>query len=67
MPSGIQSVSPGRENTVAYIRSRTEERTGYQASEGFRPSVDLGCDFVMVYGTDSTMPARSAKGAPESG
>ena len=58
MPSGIQSVSPGRENTMAYIRSRTEERTGYQASEGFRPSVDLGCDFVMVYGTDSTMPAR---------
>lgn len=43
---------------MAYIRSRTEERTGYQASEGLRPSVDLCCDFVMVYGTDDTMPAR---------
>lgn len=43
---------------MAYIRNRTEERTGYQASEEFRPSVDLGCDFVMVYGTDDTMSAR---------
>ncbi len=43
---------------MAYIRSKTEELTGYQASGTFRPSVDLGCDFVMVYGIDDTMPER---------
>ena len=35
---------------MAYIRNKKEELTGYQASGDFRPSVDLQCDFVMVYG-----------------
>ena len=43
---------------MGYIRNKTEELTGYQASGEFRPSVDLGCDFVMVYGIDDTMPER---------
>lgn len=46
---------------MAYIRDKSEELTGYQAGEEFRPSVDLGCDFVMVYGTDDTMPERIAQ------
>ena len=43
---------------MAYIRKNTEELTGYQESRPLRPSIDLMCDFVMVYGTDDTMPAR---------
>lgn len=43
---------------MAYIRDKAEELTGYQASEAFRPSVDLECDFVMVYGIDDSMPER---------
>ena len=43
---------------MAYIREKTEELTGYQAGERLRPSVDLDCDFVMVYGIDDTMPER---------
>lgn len=43
---------------MAYIRDKAEELTGYQAGEAFRPSVDLGCDFVMVYGIDDSMPER---------
>ena len=43
---------------MAYIREKTEELTGYQAGGRFRPSVDLDCDFVMVYGIDDTMPER---------
>ena len=46
---------------MAYIRNRTEELTGYQAGEPFRPSVDFGCDFVMVYGIDDSMPERIRK------
>lgn len=43
---------------MAYIRNKTEELTGYQARGEFRPSIDLQCDFVMVYGIDDTMPER---------
>ena len=43
---------------MAYIRSPQEELTGYQEHAPFRPSIDLRCDFVMVYGTDSSMPDR---------
>ncbi len=43
---------------MAYIRSNTEELTGYQESSPLRPATDLMCDFVMVYGTDETMPQR---------
>ena len=43
---------------MAYIRENTEELTGYQESRPFKPTIDLMCDFVMVYGTDDTMPDR---------
>lgn len=43
---------------MSYIRKNTEELTGYQESRPFKPSIDLMCDFVMVYGTDGTMPER---------
>ena len=43
---------------MAYIRKNTEELTGYQEHSPFRPSIDLMCDFVMVYGIDDTMPQR---------
>lgn len=43
---------------MGYIRQKNEELTGYQAGGEFRPSVDLQCDFVMVYGIDETMPER---------
>lgn len=43
---------------MAYIRDRSEERTGYQIS-GFPPdSVDNHCDFVMVYGLNETTLER---------
>ena len=43
---------------MAYIRDKKEELTGYQAGDRYRESVDLQCDFVMVYGIDPTMPDR---------
>lgn len=43
---------------MAYIRKNTEELTGYQEARPLRPSTDLMCDFVMVYGTDESMPER---------
>ncbi len=43
---------------MAYIRSKREERTGYQERRDLIPSIDFQCDFVMVYGTDATMPDR---------
>lgn len=43
---------------MAYIRDKREELTGYQAGDPYRESVDLQCDFVMVYGIDPTMPER---------
>ncbi len=43
---------------MAYIRSRREERTGYQERRELIPSIDFQCDFVMVYGTDPSMPER---------
>ena len=43
---------------MAYIREKTEELTGYQERRPLKPSIDLMCDFVMVYGTDETMPER---------
>lgn len=47
-----------RERKMAYIRDKKEELTGYQAGDPYRESVDLQCDFVMVYGIDPTMPER---------
>ena len=43
---------------MAYIRPRTEELTGFQDSAPYRKSTDFATDFVMVYGTDDTMPRR---------
>ena len=48
----------GREKKWHISEIKKEELTGYQASGDFRPSVDLQCDFVMVYGIDDTMPDR---------
>lgn len=43
---------------MAFIRSKTEERTGYQIG-GFPPdSVDNQCDFVMVYRLDESYQDR---------
>ena len=38
-------------------RKRGIDRLSGKAGE-IRPSVDLGCDFIMVYGIDPTMPER---------
>ena len=43
---------------MAYIRSPREELTGYQEHAPFSPSIDLRCDFVMVYGIDRNMEER---------
>ncbi|MGI6174063.1 MAG: hypothetical protein ACOYI8_09250 [Christensenellales bacterium] len=43
---------------MAYIRDNTEELTGYQESRPLKPSIDLMCDFVMVYGINESMPDR---------
>lgn len=43
---------------MGYIRDKKKELTGYQEHAPYHPSIDLQCDFVMVYGTDSTMPER---------
>ncbi len=37
---------------------RSEERTGVQVGDPYRPTVDIQCDFVMVYGIDEKMPER---------
>ncbi|MBE6731371.1 MAG: hypothetical protein E7564_06760, partial [Ruminococcaceae bacterium] len=41
---------------MAYIRDRKEELTGYQHGGGYMPEIDLGNDFVMVYGIGPDMP-----------
>ncbi len=46
---------------MAYQRSVREELTGYQEYKPFQPSIDLRCDFVMVYGIDPGMPERIRK------
>ncbi|MFV0502411.1 MAG: hypothetical protein ACK5LT_00340 [Lachnospirales bacterium] len=43
---------------MGYIRNKTEEVTGYQEAAPYTSTIDLQCDFVMVYGTDETMPKR---------
>ena len=45
---------------MAYIRSRTQELTGYQTSSPYRKTIDFANDFVMVYGIGKTMPQRVA-------
>ncbi|MDF2540762.1 MAG: hypothetical protein K0S47_480 [Herbinix sp.] len=46
---------------MAYIRERSQELTGYQESAPWQPNTDVQCDFVMVYGIDSSMPERVQK------
>lgn len=43
---------------MAYIRDKSCEFTGYQERAPYNPNIDIQCDFVMVYGTDKTMPKR---------
>ncbi|MCR5264173.1 MAG: hypothetical protein K6D94_09890 [Clostridiales bacterium] len=43
---------------MAFIHDRSLEKTGYQESGHYRGNIDVGCDFVMVYGTGSDMPER---------
>ncbi len=43
---------------MAYIRNKTEERTGYQSGAPLIDSIDNKCDFVMVYRIDSTTAER---------
>jgi hypothetical protein len=39
-------------------RTRDTERTGFQEGSPYNEKIDLQTDFVMVYGIDSSMPAR---------
>ena len=41
-----------------FIRSRTQERTGYQNSAFPVDSIDNQCDFVMVYGLNESTEQR---------
>ncbi|MCQ2476436.1 MAG: hypothetical protein MJ125_01200 [Clostridia bacterium] len=43
---------------MAYIREKTEERTGYQNGAFLTPEIDSQCDFVMVYRLDETSAER---------
>ena len=43
---------------MAFIRPKTEERTGYQNGEALHGSIDNKCDFVMVYRLNETTAER---------
>jgi hypothetical protein len=43
---------------MPFIRPRETELTGYQEAAPFHEKIDLGCDFVMVYGFNETMTER---------
>ena len=43
---------------MSFIRSKTEERTGYQNGTPLVPCFDNQCDFVMVYRLDDTTTER---------
>ncbi len=43
---------------MAYIRDKKEELTGFQESEDYNPRIDIGPDFVMVYGVNDTLLDR---------
>lgn len=45
---------------MAYIRERSEERTGYQASARLYGKIDFQCDFIMCYGVNDTTADRIA-------
>lgn len=46
---------------MAFIRNRNQELTGYQESAPYHDKIDLGCDFVMVYGVNDTLEERIKK------
>ena len=46
---------------MAYIRSRSEELTGYQSASEYKKTIDFANDFVMVYGIGKNMPERVAR------
>ena len=43
---------------MAYLRSKTEERTGFQNGSPFTADIDNQCDFAMVYRLDETSEER---------
>ncbi len=43
---------------MAFLRDKTEERTGFQASSRLLDGIDSRCDFVMVYGLNDTTLER---------
>ncbi len=43
---------------MAFIRTRAEERTGYQSSTPLMDAYDNNCDFVMVYGMNDSTAQR---------
>ncbi|MCR5522539.1 MAG: hypothetical protein K6F64_02735 [Clostridia bacterium] len=43
---------------MAFIRSKKEERTGYQSGSPYTPDCDCKCDFVMVYRLDDSSEER---------
>ena len=43
---------------MAFIRNKTEERTGYQNSGPLMDNYDNQCDFVMVYGANNSTEER---------
>lgn len=46
---------------MAFIRDRESELTGFQEHAPFNKNIDVQTDFIMVYGTDDTMPKRIAE------
>ncbi|WP_203626576.1 hypothetical protein [Lacticaseibacillus mingshuiensis] len=43
---------------MSFIRTRQSELTGFQESAPFDPALDVGVDFVMVYGNDESLYER---------
>jgi len=43
---------------MAFIREKTEERTGYQLGDAYTERVDNQCDFVMCYRINESMEER---------
>lgn len=43
---------------MAFLRDKSEERTGFQSGSPLLPSIDSRCDFVMVYRLEETTLER---------
>lgn len=46
---------------MSFIRLNSEERTGFQEASPYSGKIDVGADFVMVYGSDDSTPERVAE------